>query len=60
MDLLFESKRIFRICPTDGPRGVYAITSLDLVDTITNRLNDPGAIRSGSVRKGWLYEHLAC
>ena len=49
MHLLFERERVFRICTGDGSRRVYAIVSPHFLDPLADRLNDTGAIRSGSV-----------
>src|SRR5215469_10469344 len=47
MYLLFERECVFRICTGESLCGVHAIASLHLFDTVTNSLNDSGAIRSG-------------
>src|SRR5512132_1156357 len=60
MYLLFECKCVFRVCAGEGPRGVYAISSPHLFDTLANRFNHSGAIRSGSVRERWLQSIGAC
>ena len=51
MHLLFERERVFRICTGDGPRSVYAIASSHFLDSLADRFNSTGAIRSGSVRE---------
>ena len=55
MYLLFERERVFRICASERPPGVYAIVSLHLFDALTNGFNYSGAIRSGSVGERGLY-----
>jgi hypothetical protein len=55
MHLLLESECVFRIRPGEGSRRVYAIALLHFLDSLADRFNDTGTIRSGSVWKCWLH-----
>src|SRR5262249_8382913 len=47
--LVFSLEWVSSIPPVKGLRGIYAVTSLHFFDAFANRLDDAGAIRSGSV-----------